>query len=165
MHASRRLARFWNKVELVRGARKFAFPDGCWEWSGSRFRTGYGRILVRGRRTGTHRFIWECEHGKIPPGLSVLHRCDNRRCVRPDHLFLGTALDNTEDMARKGRAKRNPFGEENSNARLTDADVRTIREKWKAARKRWGLQTALAREFGVSQMTISLIVRSKLRTG
>jgi hypothetical protein len=80
-------------------------------------------------------------------------------------LFVGTPLDNAEDMRRKGRAKRNPSGEANNNARLTDSDVQAIRERWKAAGKRWGLQTTLAREFGVSQMTISLIVRSKMRTG
>ena len=161
---SNRLARFWNRVEVVTGTRRLAFP-GCWEWQGGRDAGGYGRILVRGKRTGTHRFVWESEHGEIPRGLSVLHKCDNRRCVNPSHLFVGTPLDNAEDMRRKGRAKRNPSGEANNNARLTDSDVQAIRERWKAAGKRWGLQTTLAREFSVSQMTISLIVRSKMRTG
>jgi DNA-binding XRE family transcriptional regulator len=157
-----RIARFWDKVQMVRGVRKLAFP-GCWEWCGSRFREGYGRIYVGGRRIGAHRYIWEQEHGPIPSGLSVLHRCDNPRCVRPDHLFLGTPLDNAQDMARKGRARGNRSGEENNNARLRDVDVQAIRERWRATRKRWGLQTTLAKEFGVSQMTISLIVRSKSR--
>ena len=148
---------------MPKGVRRLAFP-GCWEWQGGRDAGGYGRILVQGKRTGTHQFIWVQEHGPIPGGLVVRHRCDNPRCVRDDHLELGTPLDNARDMAARGRAKRNPSGEDNNNARLTNADVKAIRERWKAARKRWGLQTALAREFGVSQMTISLIVRSKMRT-
>jgi hypothetical protein len=162
MQSSARLAQFWERVHTVRGVRRLAFP-GCWEFQGGRFSTGYGRILVRGRRTGAHRFVWESEFGEIPAGLSVLHKCDNRRCVHPDHLFLGTTRDNMRDMARKGRAKRNPSGEENFNARLSDADVNAIRERWNAADERRGLQTALAREYGVSTSTISLIVRDVLR--
>jgi hypothetical protein len=158
----RNIAGFWNRVEMARGARRLAFP-GCWEWTGGRDAGGYGRIQVQGERMETHRFIWTCEHGPIPRGLMVRHRCDNRRCVRPDHLLLGTARDNMEDMARRGRAKRNPSGEDNNNARLTDADVRAIRAQWKNADRRWGLQTVLAEEYSVSPSTISLIVRDVLR--
>ncbi len=87
---------FWSKVDLSSGE--------CWIWTGTRGPQGYGRIRVGGRRsTGAHRFAWEIVRGPVPDGLFVCHRCDNPPCVRPDHLFLGTASDNAWDCARKGR--------------------------------------------------------------
>jgi hypothetical protein len=122
---------------------------------------------VNGRHVGAHRHAWELtdDNGSIPDGLHVLHRCDNRRCVRGDHLFLGSNVDNMADMRQKGRSKLcNRPGEDNHNAKLTDAQVEDIRDRWASAEKRWGLQTALAREFGVSSTTVSLIVRGRLRS-
>lgn len=83
--------------------------DTCWNWTGSVNNYGYG--FWRGKR-GTkmvlvHRFSWEKSNGDIPEGLCVLHQCDNRRCVNPDHLFLGTRRDNMLDMIAKGRHWRN----------------------------------------------------------
>ena len=119
MRSDAKKARFWDRVQLVHGARKLSFP-GCWEWQGSRFRNGYGRICVRGKRIGTHRYVWEVERGAIPPGMCVLHRCDNPRCVRPDHLFLGTNSDNTQDMVQKRRHRGGGgrSGEDHPSARL-----------------------------------------------
>lgn len=77
--------------------------DGCWEWCGSRVGAGYGRLIVEGQAIGAHRLAYEVFVGPIPDGLWVLHHCDNPPCVNPDHLFLGTALDNTRDMLAKGR--------------------------------------------------------------
>jgi len=71
----------------------------CWEWEGSRFPSGYGRL----KRMRAHRAVWEAVYGPIPAGLCVLHRCDNPPCVRPDHLRLGTQADNMRDRASKGR--------------------------------------------------------------
>jgi len=141
----------------------------CWEWTGPFFaRSGYGR-LGRNRRPGAaietttelaHRISWELHCGPIPEGLQVCHRCDNRRCVRPDHLFLGTAEDNRHDAVRKGRAHipHAPSGERNGKARLTADAVRQIR-RWYAA----GVSTGyLALNFEVNASTIQRIVRREI---
>jgi len=95
--------RFWQKVEK---------SDGCWTWRGALQTNGYGKIYVC-RKPGTttkttismpaHRASWVIHFGDIPTGMSVLHRCDNPLCVRPDHLFLGDHTDNMRDCAAKGR--------------------------------------------------------------
>lgn len=77
--------------------------DGCWEWQGSRMGGAYGRVHVQRRGRYAHRVAWELTNGPIPDGLVVCHHCDNPPCVRPDHLFLGTVQDNTDDKMRKGR--------------------------------------------------------------
>lgn len=86
--------RFWARVKK---------GDGCWEWTGSTGRRGYGTFMVHGERTRSHRYSWALHFGAIPDGLWVLHRCDNPPCVRPDHLWLGTVLDNNVDSRIKGR--------------------------------------------------------------
>lgn len=92
--------RFWSKV------RRSA---GCWEWTASRTKRGYGQfLLTTGRPILAHRMVWVLTHGVIPDGLYVCHKCDNPQCVRPDHLFLGSQGDNMRDMSAKGRA--NPWG-------------------------------------------------------
>lgn len=91
--------RFWSKVKKS--------EDGCWDWTGS-LNHGYGQ-LSRGRGVSpysAHRLSYELTYGAIPEGLHVLHRCDNRRCVRPSHLFLGSQADNNADMRAKGRDSR-----------------------------------------------------------
>lgn len=133
--------------------------SGCWEWQGSRTVQGYGRVRMPEKRGGVikaHRRAWELASGEIPDGLLVLHHCDNRPCVRPDHLFLGTAYDNMRDMSQKGRAagfKRK--GANHPLAKLTQAQVDDIRSRvWKH-----GKYAEWAREFGVTDGTVRSIYR------
>ena len=83
--------------------------SGCWLWLGSTKGGGYGRFRLRGASLRAHRAAWELYRGPIPIGVCVLHRCDVRVCVNPDHLWLGTVRDNNLDAIRKGRAR--PFGQ------------------------------------------------------
>lgn len=91
---------FWRRVRVDSGFK-------CWEWTGLVDQGGYGRLSLREkgrvRSECAHRLAWRLAYGPIPDGLCVCHRCDNRRCVRIDHLFLGTPKDNTRDMIQKGR--------------------------------------------------------------
>lgn len=132
----------------------------CWEWTGCRLPSGYGlaKVKVNGkwRNAYAHRLAWEREHGKIPSGLFVLHRCDNPSCVNPNHLFVGTAKDNSRDMVKKGRNR--PFHaarEENPNSKLTTEEIEEIR----AAVARGNRQADVAEVFGIAQSHVSRIVR------
>lgn len=124
----------------------------CWEWRGSVGSHGYGNFDYPGATGTAHRAAYLMLIGEIPEGMHVLHRCDNRRCVRPDHLFLGTHADNMADMARKARAVR---GEAHPKARLTEDIVRQIRAAT-------GTQREIAERFGLSQGYVSQIKNRRL---
>lgn len=85
---------FWSRVDK---------SGDCWLWTKFVNSNGYGRLTYRRKQYSAHRIAFLLAVGDIPPGLNVLHRCDNPPCVRPDHLFLGTQADNMRDMAQKNR--------------------------------------------------------------
>lgn len=131
--------------------------DGCWEWTGPLTWHGYGEYRpAGGRRARAHRLAYEAFVGPIPDGLCVLHACDNRKCVNPQHLSVGTRKQNQEDMKAKGRAFR-PIGDLCGNARLTWAQVKAMRALAAGGTSR----AEIARRYGVKPATASLIVRGK----
>lgn len=95
--------RFWPKVDK-NGPVVRAELGPCWVWTGCQDDRGRGQISAPGGKVRVHRLAWTLCNGEIPGGSSVLHRCDNPRCVNPEHLFLGTQADNIHDMWSKGRA-------------------------------------------------------------
>lgn len=128
---------------------------GCWDWRACKNEHGYGILGVAGKNERAHRVSWTLTNGPIPKGLRVLHRCDNPVCSNPQHLFLGTAGDNTQDMVRKGRARGSPPGEQSTAGHLREEDVYLVRELCAAGFKR----REVGRLLGVSNVTVSAIAR------
>lgn len=141
-------------------------PDECWPWTGSIANTGYGQMSKRrpdGKWTmvNSHRLSWQVHNGEIPVGLEILHRCDNRLCCNPAHLFLGTQADNIADMVGK---QRHAFGEGSGRVKLTQAQVMEIKaalEPYAGGRVRRGVVRDLAERFGVSRAAVCLIGKGK----
>lgn len=150
----RRVARFWSHVDR-RGCLVRPELGPCWEWTGSRNDTNYGHVRFEGRLLLAHRASWLIAHGREPSAW-VLHKCDNPPCVRPDHLFEGTAADNVADREAKGRGGA-AHGEKHGRAKLTWEKVRMIRER--AANGESG--SALAREYRIAQSAASAIILGK----
>lgn len=136
--------RFWSKVDK---------SGDCWEWAGG-LSSGYGMFWLGGRNVGAHRISWMLEHStRLPDHTFVCHSCDNPKCVRPSHLFLGTPLDNMNDKLAKGRhVAGRLFGDENPRARLTAEQAVEIRNAEGSLR-------AIAKRFGVTHPTVLNIKR------
>lgn len=148
--------RFWPKVEIPE--RK----DDCWIWCGGHDSWGYGTFVFRGRQTGAHRVVYILHYGEIPEGLLVCHTCDNPTCVNPQHLFLGTNLDNSNDKLRKGRfvtprPKNRCTGERHRSAKLNSQQVLSIRERIASGEE----FSVLAKDFNVRPMSIQRIAEGK----
>lgn len=136
--------RFWDKVNILR-------EDECWEWTGHIIDEGYGHFKKDGKMIRAHRYAWELTHGSIPEGLCVLHRCDNRACVNPRHLFLGTRKDNQIDMINKGRLG-------STKKRLSQDKYEQIKHLYfdqKLSQKK------IAEMFGVTRTNIGCVVREE----
>lgn len=145
--------RFWAKVDRSAG------PDGCWIWNACLDSSGYGLFWAGPKpMQRAHRVSWALVNGRLPDPCG-LHRCDNPPCVNPAHIFEGTKKDNVIDRDTKGRGKlpAKKYGSKHQNAKLSEADVLAIRAAT-------GTQTELARQYGVSQITISRI-KSRKRWG
>lgn len=141
------LRRFWSRVRL---------SDGCWQWTGFCDKKGYGTISIgnktqRAARVAYHNFI-----APVPPELLTCHHCDNPRCVRPDHLFLGTRVDNAQDALLKGRYNA-PKGEDHHGSKLISAQVMEIRELLSRSIP----VKHIAQEYGVNPSTIHAIKSGK----
>ena len=144
--------RFWKNVDRKE-------YDECWNWLGHFKTGGYGSICddrARGNKTiRAHRLSYRIHFGEIPDGLWVLHKCDNKKCVNPHHLFVGTRQDNVDDMCAKGRNYR-VSGEDSACAKLTRESVREIRKLYSSGNHTYFSLSAL---FGVAWQTIGHIVR------
>lgn len=139
--------RFWSRVDK-RGE--------CWEWVRGKFPSGYGAFWIHGRQEYAHRLAYFSSTGQHPGPLEVRHTCDNRACVRPDHLVLGTHADNMRDMAERGRAAR-LSGEAGPSAKMTWALVDAIRQM---AKEGVGVRE-IGRRVGVSHTSVGNVLQGK----
>lgn len=167
--------RFWSKVNLQGPTPPHQPSLGqCWIWMRAKNDHGYGMFSVGKKMERAHRSSWILNHGPIPEGFDVLHKCDNRPCVRPGHLFLGTDSENHKDMVSKGRhshgikhraamaktahLKHPALGEKNGLSKLTSLEVDAIRSYYDAGGH---THRSLASIFGVSHATIGSIIRKE----
>jgi hypothetical protein len=139
--------RFWANIK--KGA-----PDECWPYTGFINAGGYGRFYVGKVGILSHRAVWAIFAGEFP-SAHVCHKCDNRRCCNPGHLFIGTQADNMRDMKEKGRSQK---GEAKPQAKLTEQAVRAIRQQ---AQLQFIQQKILAERYGVGATTIHSIVHRR----
>lgn len=145
-----RISAFWSKVNK-NGSIPQHCPElgNCWEWTASLARNGYGIVKFNSKTNKMpHRISWIIAYGDIPDNLFVLHSCDNRKCVNPKHLFLGTAKDNTRDMDLKNRR--------GNYCKVTNEQVCKIRELYSKGNL---TQKEIGYIFGISQTHVGSIVR------
>lgn len=144
--------RFWSKVDR---------SGECWIWTGSHDKKGYGRINVdRGAIRLAHRVSWMLAFGFVADDVCVLHRCDNPPCVRPEHLFLGTVIDNNADKQAKGRQ---PRGDSHYASKLNSGQRDAVLRAYEPGKRGY---ITLAKEFGVSVGVIrNAIAQSRLPEG
>lgn len=132
--------RFWSKVNKT---------DTCWLWLGCKIKSGYGQSVWNGKVQNAHRVAYQLARGEIPAGMFVCHHCDVKVCVNPDHLFLGTPKQNSEDACKKGLHRK---GSSHGASKLKETDVKEILTSTESSR-------VLGKRFGVDHMVILRIKR------
>lgn len=149
---------FWNKVNKNGSIPKHRPELGnCWEWTASLVK-GYGAFKVYGVYKRAHRISWAMSQGEIPDDVQILHKCDNRKCVRLDHLFSGNNQDNIDDKVAKNRQSHCP-GEDNGRHKLTISEVIYIRQWYNSGKV---TLKHIGKEYGVSTSLIHKIVKRLL---
>lgn len=143
--SKRTINRFWSKVRIL--------LSGCWEWQGSFHNGGYGHFSVRDFNFKAHRVAYRIYYAYDPKSLHVCHTCDNRACVNPFHLWLGTNADNIQDKMTKQRQAR---GESNAHHKLTEQDVLYIRSIYIP---KHGEISRLARLFSITPTNMVAILK------
>lgn len=150
--------RFWDKVNKD-GPVMYDELGKCWEWTFRLSVKGYGQIHYKGRTRMCHRVSYEDKYGEIPKGIFCLHKCDNRKCVNPNHLFLGTHKDNMIDMKNKNRQSKEVrhYRYKLIESKLDEDKIRQIKEKYKSGSI---TQRALAKEYNISQSIIFKVLNN-----
>lgn len=162
---SRSCKTLWWKQHPPKFKKRFLLPlyqrflkhvnktESCWLWTHFTDKDGYGKVdLIGGNERYAHRLAWVLAFGSIGNNLYCLHHCDIRNCVRPSHLFLGTAKDNYRDSANK---QRNIIGERNASSKFSDKDIRHIRDSYTGS---YGQLKKWTEEYHVSRHTIWCIL-------
>jgi hypothetical protein len=150
----RSMAHLWQSVDMTAGT------DGCWPYMKKPMGSGYVKVyVVNNRYDYAHRIAYRLAYGEIPDGLRVLHTCDNRRCVNPAHLYLGTMSESQALSIQRGH-RTFVHGDEHPSTKLPEMQVDAIRRRYAAGGV---LQRDLADEYGVHYSLISLIVNGKRR--
>jgi predicted XRE-type DNA-binding protein len=136
--------RFWKYVQKT---------DGCWLWTGALSReNGYGRFNYDNKTLLAHRYSFELHKGHNPEGLFICHHCDTPACVNPEHLYAGTAQDNSDDMKNRNRYRKNRI-----NIKITQDIADTIRELYSLGES----QKNLAKLYHITQSSVSKIIVGK----
>jgi len=144
--------RFWTKIDVKE-------KDDCWNWT-AHLSGGYGQLKIEGEMVSAHRYAWSSVNGPVPDSMMILHKCDNKLCCNPEHLYCGTAKDNMRDKSRRCRMPSIPPEVLGAGmVKLHEGEIWLIRKLWKEG-KQFLTQTKIAKMFKVTQSTISHIVNS-----
>ncbi len=151
------IAKFWMKVRVCQKTKqqryKQTYIGSCWIWQSCFFSNGYGHYLLKRKDYRAHRVAYELAHGEISQGKVVCHKCDNPSCVNPQHLFLATSKENTQDMISKGRLNR-------SRGENKGISYRKENGKWRV-RYMKDYKNILVGEFDTHELALAALQRAR----